>query len=100
MGGLLMFLKVGLRFYEMCLEHCPDLFLLRLRSPGLAVFLEFTHFRDKTVGDADDFPLCDDISRRGRAIDALIQPHVEAFKWLVEIEGFLELPVIICQVRC
>ena len=45
-GGLLMFLQVGLRFDEMCLERCPGLFLLRLGFPGSSVFLKFPSFRD------------------------------------------------------
>ena len=58
-----------------------------------------SRFRDEAVGNADEFPLCDGIVRRGCIIGALIQTCVEAFDWLVRIEGFLELPIVLCQVR-
>ena len=44
-------------------------------------------------------PLYDGLARRGHSIDALIQPRVEAFDWLVRIKGLLELPVVILQIR-
>ena len=94
-GGLLAFLQVGLHFDEMCLEFSPGIFLLQLGSPGLAVFLELPRFRGKAVGDEDDLPLCDGLTRHGCVIDALIHPRVEAFKWLIAIEGLLEFPVVL-----
>ena len=99
-GVLITFPQVDLRFDEMCLEFCPGLFLLQLGLPGLAVFLEFLHFRNKAVGNSDDLPFCYRISRRGRIIDALVQPRVEDFDGLVGILGFPELPVVISQVCC
>ena len=87
MGGLLTFPQVVLRFDEMCLEQCSGLFLLQIGSPGSTVFLEFSRFRDEAVGDVDDLPLCDGLARRGRVINALVQPQAEAFKGLVGIEG-------------
>ena len=99
-GCLMVFSQVGLRFDKMCLEFSPGLFLLQLGLPGLAVFLEFLHFRNKAVGNSDDLPFCYRISRRGRIIDALVQPRVEDFDGLVGILGFPELPVVISQVCC
>ena len=68
--------------------------------PGSAFFLELPRFRDEVVGDADNLPLCDRLARRGRVIDALVQPHVEDFEGLVGIVGLPELPVVLDQVRC
>ena len=82
------------------MEFTSGLFLLRIGSLGSSVFLEFSRFRDEAVGNADNLPLCDVLARRGHIIDTLIQPRVEAFKWLVRIEGLLELPVVLRQVRC
>ena len=56
-------------------------------------------FCDEVVGNADVLPLCYGLYFRGHAIHALIQPRVEDFDWLVRIEGLLELPVNILQVR-
>ena len=92
------FLQFGLRFDEMCLERCPGLLLLRLGFSSSEVFLQLPFLRDEVVGDADDMPLCDGLARRGCVIDALIQPRVEDFEWIVEIEGFPDLPVVLCKV--
>ena len=42
--------------------------------------------------------LYDDLARRGRVINTLIQPRVEAFEWFVGIEDLPELPNILRQV--
>ena len=44
-----MFLQVGLRLDEVCMERCPGLLLLRLGAPGPAVFLKFPRLRDKAI---------------------------------------------------
>ena len=82
MGGLLEFLQIGLRFNGICLKFSPGIFVLRLGLPGLAVFLELPRFRNKAIGDADDLPFFDRLSRRCHIINTLIQPRLEAFKWL------------------
>ena len=79
----------------MCLEFSPGLFLLQLGSPGSEVFLKLPRFRDEAVGNAYNFSLCCGIALRGRIINALIQPRVEAFEWFVGIEGLRELPVVL-----
>ena len=97
-GGLLTFPQVGLRFDEIFLEFSPGLFLLRLGSPGSTVFLELPRLCNDAVGDADNFSLYDGLARRGRIINTLIQPRVEAFKWFFGIEGLPELPFFLRQV--
>ena len=99
-GGLIIFLQVGLRFDEMCLQFSLGLFLLQIGLLVSEAFLKFPCFRDKDLGNADDFNLCDGISCRGHLIDTLIQPRVENFEWLVRIEGLPELPVMIRQDCC
>ena len=82
-------LQVGLSLDEVHLEQRPGLFLLQLGAPGPAVFLKLPHFRNEAVGDADNLSLCDGLARRGRLVNALIKPRVEAFEWFVRIVGLL-----------
>ena len=84
----------------MCLERCPDIFLLQLGSLYSAAFLEFSLFSDKAIGNADEFPFCDRLAFHCLIIDTLVQPRVEVFEGLVSIVGFPELPVVLGQVRC
>ena len=56
-------------------------------------------FCDKAVGDANDVYFFDGLARRGRVVNALVQPCAETFEWFVGILGLPELPVVLCQVR-
>ena len=100
LGGLLTFPQVRMRLDEVHLGRRSGLFLIQLGAPGPAVFLKFPSLWDKAVGNADDFSLCDGLTRRGRVVNVLVQTRVEDFEWFVNIVGLLELPVVLCQVCC
>ena len=67
--------------------------------PGSAVFLEFPRFRDKAVGNVENFIFCDWLIGCGRIIHTLVQPPVEALGGLVGVVGFPGLLVVPGQVR-
>ena len=80
-GGLLTFPQVGLRLDEVRMEQHRGLFLIQLGAPGLAVFLKFPCFYDKSVRNADKLSLYDGLARR--IVNALIQSCVEASSGLL-----------------
>ena len=94
-GGFLPFLQVSLRLDEVCLERRPGLLLLRIGVPGPSVFLKLSRFCDKAVCDADNLSLSYWIVHRGRVINALFKPRVEAFEWFIGIIGLPEISVIL-----
>ena len=64
----------------------------------MLVFLPFNCLCDKYLGNVGELPLIDGFACHVQVVCALVDPHVEALKWLVRVAGILEVDIVCCEV--